>query len=208
MIVIDLYRAVMSTLGFSSSSSSSKLAATGTSEPSRTHDVSQSGSDGNPAVKDSDVPERILMFRTISLILSQLKNRQLPYIQRTLSKDEDKEAKIGDAFAHIAVANHDVVAITTQCTLGTLNIVAATEHTSEDWVETSLPDTTPVQNPGRAYHLVSCIFQFVYTKNPQYKERDVGMINDKKFPSMVETTPILLGDQTLAEYLHALLGEW
>lgn len=133
MIVIDAFYAIVSALGFSSFSNNP--AASGTPEPSRTHNVSQSMSGDNIPYTSLDwsVPDSILAFRSITLILSQLQNHpEIPYVQCRLSQQEDKEAKIDNVFAHLTVSDHDVVAITTQCTLEALDIVAISERTSEE----------------------------------------------------------------------------
>lgn len=195
----------MSTLGLLSDENT-KAATTGTSD-----DASKTGSaDETTKVASLPVqviPRYILAFRTISLLLSQLQNRATPtYVPRSLSQEEEKEVKIGDAFAHLAVTKHDIVAIATQRSRTMIEVTAVSEGTSEGGEETSNPDTTSEQVQG--YRILDRVYQFFFTKNPQFKERDVGMINKQPFPAIVTTTPILLGDQTIEAYLDTLQGAW
>ena len=171
MIIIDIFYSIMSTLGLLSDQNTNP-AASGTSEPSRDPDVSRIASANNTTPETVLIPDSILAFRTISLLLSQLQNcPKLTYVPCTLSQEEEKEVKIGDAFAHLAVVNHDVVAIATQRSRSLVEVMAVSEGTSEGWGETSILDTTSEQVLSQAkYRVLDMVYQFFFTKNPQFKE--------------------------------------
>ncbi|KJA15035.1 hypothetical protein HYPSUDRAFT_59042 [Hypholoma sublateritium FD-334 SS-4] len=157
-----------------------------------------SGSEPEPTPAEPIIPRQILAFRTITLLLSQLqKNQNLPYEPYKMSPQESREAKIADAFAHVATAQHDVIAISTRRTPSDLNVVAITENQDG----TSTPDIPPAK-------LTPIFGRFCFTKNSWSREPDPAMRNSSAFPRIVAVTPIVLGSQTLEAYLEELRAKW
>lgn len=128
------------------------------------------------------------------MVLSQLQ-KKLKRIEdpHQITTQEAQELKLADAFAHIAVAEHDVIAISTQRTPLQLNVLA---H----------PEDKGTRGTSPAAVSTSC--EFFYTKNNCRKEPDVDMRNGTAFPRIVNTTPVQLGGQTLENYLNELRGNW
>jgi len=111
-----------------------------------------------------DIPENILAFRTITSILAQLpRTKPFEAIDNLKAQKWDpaerQEVKISDAFAHLAVAQHDVAALaTSRCSLDVTNlrIVACTNNLP---VDESLLTSKP---PGS---LLAKVFDFILTRN-------------------------------------------
>lgn len=128
-------------------------------------------------------------------------NAQMPFEEYKMSAQESREAKIADAFAHVAIAHPDIIAISTRRTQSDLKVVAITE----DKVETSIPDTSIAQTPATGK---KCSPKFFCTKNAWRKEPDPAMRNRNPFPVIVNSVPLVLENQTLETYLQELRRQW
>lgn len=191
MTIFNVFYTVMSSLGFTAKKDEKK------------HTPPSSGT-----TLSAPIPNGILAFRTITLILSQILNMLPPINTHKITPEESREVRIADAFAHIAVANHDIIAITTQRGPVVLNVVAVTESINEDKGETSIPDTSVVQEPETMVGQILGYIGFVCLKNAWKNEPDPNMKNGSPFPVVVSPTNLIIGDTPLEDYLCELRGKW
>lgn len=90
--------------------------------------------DGDLETREGPIPVNILAFRTITTLLAQIPSRRPIDVSdnlegRVLDSNDCREIRISDAFAHLAVGEHDVAAVTTNrtTTSGTkLHVVVCT----------------------------------------------------------------------------------
>lgn len=207
-----IYNAVMSTVNFVWNWNESIHGASSVGDtPEQVSSTESPGPEPNPGQQPVQstqpihpVPDEILAFKTATLILSQLRNtQQLPYDEPDISPPESREVRIADAFAHIAVANHDIISISTHRTPSSMEVVAST----------TLSETGPIPNAPNAQAPIAevpqeCIVGFCATKNTNLNEHDTTMENLGPFPIVVPTIPLRTGDKTLEEYLEQLQTHW
>src|SRR5277367_3519496 len=83
----------------------------------------------------NDIPRNILAFHTITTILARIQQEQPFKISLNNSKisgGQQRELKISNAFANLAVTNYDVVAVATVQSPDELNIVACSSDSSDE----------------------------------------------------------------------------
>jgi hypothetical protein len=90
-----------------------------------------------------DIPRNILAFRTITKLLSEIRQErefQVSYSEAKLLPRDCLELKLSNAFSTIAVIEHDV-AVVTKCTRKMLKVIACTQISiNEDPLITPLVD--------------------------------------------------------------------
>lgn len=113
---------------------------------------------------DSPVPDNILAFRSITMYLSQIQAiQQLPVPPISVESFERNQARISDAFAQLAVAEHDVVAFSARPPNGSSNIdLLACLNRPVDSNQAS-----PEQDS-----LIYWILDLIFTRNPVRKGPD------------------------------------
>src|SRR5271154_369416 len=91
-----------------------------------------------------DVPRNILAFCTITKLLSQIQQERVFQVSHSETKrlppEERLELKLSNAFSTIAVTDHEVVAVVTECTPETLNVIACAQTSINEFqITPSLP---------------------------------------------------------------------
>jgi len=178
-----------------------------------------------PKVTSQQIPEdptftpspillkKIQAFHTITTFLGQL-NRQAPLKPYDPLKDQDvkreqlDEIHLCDAFAHLAVYEHDVVALATNRNEVDLKILACAATSSVDKDKDGPPDDTP-----KPTFLEKC-WTFCCTKNTRFD--DVKSTTVTTHPSIIEAKKPVgyregldgLGNETLYKYLIDLEKNW
>lgn len=93
------------------------------SEPVQTTTLSKSDSDPST---DGGLPKNIKAFRTITMLLNQLQPKIEKEARPEMTGPERKLANISDAFAQLAVTEHDVIAVATRFLVSGVEVVAST----------------------------------------------------------------------------------
>jgi hypothetical protein len=162
--------------------------------------------------------KKLFAFRTITTLLSciqaeasfkRYKFGTNPHVPRNLRE----EVLLCDALAHLAIIDHEVIALTTnhRSNQNELEIMAC--HPP---VDTNLPDEKDrPSSPGMFEKVLTCLetWQFVFTRNTRKKERNKVPLAEYPSIDKVERPsdyPNLSNDrqQTLFDYLDALEHNW
>lgn len=115
--------------------------APGVSPESESHPGDSAGT-VSESVVGSEVPESILAFRTMTVLLSQIQQKQKSEPSPIVTKEIEQQLKVSDAFANIAVIHRDVIALATKRTLhGHVNILAVPSN-NRAIDNTTVGDTT------------------------------------------------------------------
>lgn len=152
-----------------------------------------------PSHDPLSVPRNILAFRTITMMLANLQPKQTlagsSPSRDVLSAEARREVRISDAFAHLAIVNNEVVALTTAYSSDSMTVVACASI-PEDPLEKQ-----PEPKPER--YVKQC-YKFLFTKNPS---RDDPPTDAVTYPTIISTTqPEDMGSQTLLDYIRELDG--
>jgi len=148
-----------------------------------------------------DIPENILVFRTMTMLLAHLPrmvpiaptdNLQEPTWQ---TKQTRQELKISDAFAQLAVSQHDVVAVSTFRGWG-LDLVTSTD---QDATETQAESTSVLDKIVKAW-------QFLITRNDRPAD---SATSSGEYPTVIPSQePPDLNGRTAYEYMKDLEALW
>ncbi len=148
-----------------------------------------------------DIPENILVFRTMTTLLAHLPrtvpiaptdNLQEPTWQ---TKQTRQELKISDAFAQLAVSQHDVVAVSTFRGWG-LDLVTSTD---QDATETQAESTSVLDKIVKAW-------QFLITRNDRPAD---SATSSGEYPTVIPSQePPDLNGRTAYEYMKDLEALW
>ena len=157
----------------------------------------------------NDIPENILVFRTITTLLAYLPrtipstptdNLQDPQWQ---DKQTRRELKICDAFAQLAVSQHDVVAVSTVRGWG-LDLV-----TCADQVENTTQTTTDAQSSsllGKFLGIAEKSWQLLITRNDRVKD---PATSSGEYPTIIPAQmPEDLNGRTAYDYMKGLKALW
>lgn len=158
----------------------------------------------------SDIPANILAFRTITTILSQLpRTKPIEPIDNLdhlkMNREDRREIRIYDAFAHLAAGENDVAALTTNQKFadGTdeLSVVTCTQANGLVG-ETPLPISTP----GKIKDKID-VWYLMLTRN--FRRHDPGTSSGAPHPTIVPSSePNDLGERTAFEYMVGLEERW
>ena len=155
---------------------------------------------------DGDIPENILVFRTITTLLASLP-RTAPFTPidnlqdpQWKNKHTRQELKISDAFAQLAISQHDVVAVSTVRGGPVLDLLTCANQ-----------GTT--QTPAKAPSLLDQIsklakkgWQFLVTRND--RPSDPAMFSSGKYPTVIAAQkPEDINGQTAYQYMKDLTRE-
>jgi hypothetical protein len=128
--------------------------------------------------RPNDIPRDILAFRTITTILARIQQERPFKISLTDSEilpAQQKELKISNALANLAVANHDVVAVATVQSPEELNVVACPRS---DSVDQSPPSPSPNAS-SRFWNLSD--WKLIFSRNPRNDDdelKDLPVVRD------------------------------
>jgi len=157
-------------------------------------------------VSMADVPENILAFRTITTLLSHIPrttpiaptdNFQQSKWQEAQEEQTLHELRISDAFAQLAVSEHDIVAVSTVRGWG-LDLVAASDG------EVTEP---PAESKSLPSQLAESLWQFFITRND--RPRDPSTSSGGDYPIIINSQkPLDLGDRTAYKYMQDLVTDW
>ena len=117
----------------------------------------------------NDIPRNILAFRTITRMLASIQQErpfQFSLDNSKISGAQHRELKISNAFANLAVAEHNVIAVATVQSPDELNVVACSHSDSND---ESPPSTSP--------NTQSRCWNFFFASNPRREQRDDALKN-------------------------------
>jgi hypothetical protein len=150
----------------------------------------------------SSTPTNILAFRTITTMLAKLQPTQTlagPSPSRdALSSQARRDVRISDAFAHLAIANNEVVALATEYSPDSMTVMACASS-PEDPLEKQLKP----ELGGRSY--IDSTIRFIFTKNPRRDDPPTDPV--VTYPNIISTTqPEDIGSRTLREYIDILDG--
>jgi len=112
--------------------------------------------------QSNGIPRNILAFRTITTMLACIQQERpfkFSLNNSKISGAQQRELKISNAFANLAVAKHDVVAVATVQSPDELNVVACSHSDSND-------ESPPSPSPSG----LSRYLDFFFTKNPRDDE--------------------------------------
>jgi hypothetical protein len=148
-----------------------------------------------------NIPENILVFRTITMLLAQLP-RTVPIVPTDnfqepawQTKQMRQELKISDAFAQLAVSQHDVVAVSAVRGRG-LDLVTSTD---QDATETQAESTSVLGQIAKAW-------RFVVTRNDR---PDDSATSSGEHPTIIPSQePLNLDGRTAYEYMKDLEALW
>lgn len=157
-----------------------------------------------PSVHCEPIPEGILAFRTSTLILSQLSNKQKSPHNNVLPAQEDsrREARVADAFACIAVINNEIVSVSTHCSSATQNTLSSATGSKTG------PASEAQIAQGKKPLIRPRIYGFFCTKNYRPQETDPMMRNESAFPVVVDPIPLAIGKESLETYLRGMQSAW
>ncbi|KDR67659.1 hypothetical protein GALMADRAFT_231839 [Galerina marginata CBS 339.88] len=163
--------------------------------------------------KLNDVPENIQVFRTITTLLAQLQH-MVPFKPTdNLEKKEwrssqtPRELRISDAFAQLAVSQHNVVAVSTIPGWDLSLIACADQHTthSNGSMDRSEAQSTILVN--KVVDFVSKCWNFIFTRND--READPATFSREAYPIIITPEePKDLGNRTAKEYMKSLETAW
>ncbi len=118
-----------------------------------------------PTCPPEDIPRNILAFRTITKLLSQIQQEQAFQVSRSearLSEPHERlELRLSNAFATIAVVEHEIVAVVTKRTRESLKVIACPQTPINDG-----PPITPLPSA-----FLSQIWHLLVTQN--YRRSDL-----------------------------------
>jgi hypothetical protein len=150
-----------------------------------------------------EIPENILVFRTMTTLLAQLPrtvpipptdNFQQPAWQ---FKQTRQELKISDAFAQLAVSQHDVVAVSTVRGWRGLGLVTCVD---QDATETQAESTSLLAK------LRNVAWRFFITRNDR---PDDPATSSGDYPTIVPSEePLDLNGRTAYKYMKDLEATW
>ena len=157
---------------------------------------------------DGDIPENILVFRTITTLLSSLP-RTAPFTPidnlqdpKWKNKHTRQELKISDAFAQLAVSEYDVVAVSTVRGGPVLDLLTcANQGTTQ----------TPAKAPSPSLldqisKLAKKGWQFLVTRND--RSSDPATFSSGKYPTIIAAQkPEDINGRTAYQYMKDLTGE-
>jgi hypothetical protein len=166
----------------------------GSTIPSHTHPAST-------VSMAPDIPENILVFRTITTLLAHLP-RTTPIVPTDNFQDPKwqnaptrLELKISDAFAQLAVSEHDVVAVSTVRGWG-LDLVTSIDK-----------EATETQAESTTSELPKSWWQFLITRND--RSRDPATSSGGDYPAIIPSNePRDLNGRTAYEYMKDLETSW
>ena len=117
-----------------------------------------------------DIPTNILAFRTITKLLSQIQQeRPFVVLQAKPLDNQRQELKITNAFATVAVIEHEVVAVVTNRITPTLGLTAC--------VQSPIDKNTSITPSGSlSSKLVSQVWGLLFTQN--YRRSDPKLVLD------------------------------
>ncbi len=172
-----------------------------------------SKSDSGPPKADDPVPTNIQSFRTISQFLSQLQVKQQSQpSQSNTSRETESELKVADAFAHVSVINHDVIAYSaSRALIESVGLTAVIPDTSPPVAENDGEPAPETQLPPaeQSTEQIGTWKRWVTTRNTRESERGVFPLgNTTGFPRLLKEECIELGGKTLNAYLKELQGNW
>lgn len=166
-----------------------------------------------------EIREEILMFRTITTLLSELPHRETIQPEDSLKNLPVKNRetiKVCDALAQALVIDHEVIAVTASHRYemdeqGMLHIVAvSTEDTSKvDTTEVDMAevDTAEVDMPtlGWGTRMMSNVLNFLCSMNPPMAKPD----SEVKLPERKEAEPPAgITKETVLEHMEKLEKNW
>jgi len=148
-----------------------------------------------------DIPENILVFRTMTTLLAHLP-RTVPIAPTDNFQDPTwptkqtrQELKISNAFAQLAVSQHDVVAVSTVRGWG-LDLVTSTD---QDATETQAESTSVLDKIVKAW-------QFLITRNDRPAD---SATSSGEYPTVIPSQePPDLNGRTAYEYMKDLEALW
>jgi hypothetical protein len=153
----------------------------------------------------SSIPRNILAFRTITMMLAMLQPNQStsPEGDAYLASDTDRlsdsarqEVRISDALAHLAIIDHEVVALATEHTTEKMTVIACA-------IIPEVPSENPPQTQPEGY--MGRILSFVFMKNP--REDDPPTEPVVTYPKIISASPPKdMGSGTLHDYIQKLDG--
>lgn len=151
---------------------------------------------------------KILGFQTITTILSQIKP-QAPTepnndrYDTTPTPEVQKELELCAAFAHLAVFQHEVVALATNLSDSQLKIVCTSTSAEHK-------DAPPNDNPKTSTSFLGRCLRFCYARNTRFEEAG----STPKYPYIIEAkAPVgyqenVVRSKTLHKYLDDLEEKW
>lgn len=153
---------------------------------------------------NAPVPDNILAFRSITMYLSQIQliqaTQQLPVRLVTVQPAERNEARISDAFAQLAVAEHDVVAFATrpQPEKSQIGLLACTN-----------PPTDGSQASPEQGSSIFSVYDYIFTRNPPRKD-PTGEVNNGSLPIITSPKPPtdIGANRDMIEYIEGLDRIW
>jgi len=152
----------------------------------------------------TDIPENILVFRTITTLLGHLP-RTTPIAPADNFADPTwqtrqvrLELKISDAFALLAVSEHDVVAVSTVRGWG-LNLLTSTDKTATE--------TQPEPKSTTMGKLVESWWNFLITRND--RPCDPATSSGGDYPIIIASkAPLDVEGRTAYQYMQDLETNW
>jgi hypothetical protein len=161
---------------------------------------------GNPSPPSdiSSIPRNILAFRTITMMLSKLQPRQTSSpdsdaFEHQVTAEARREVRISDALAHLAIVEHEVIALATEFTPDGFTVVACASGTPE------VPPELEKQPKPESY--ADQIYGFLFTKNPRRDDPPANPV--VTYPNIISAMPPDdMGSQTLGDYIQKLDGSW
>lgn len=155
------------------------------------------------------IPENILKFRTITTMLANLP-RTIPSIPTDNLEDPQwaesrirQELKILDAFAQLAVSQHDVVAVSTFRGLG-LEMVACADQETTQTAQTEAQSKSMLDS---AIEMARQSWRLLLTRNDRFADKTTS--SGKNYPTiMLVQSPEDRGERTALEYMKDLGMPW
>ncbi|KAF8952139.1 hypothetical protein BDZ97DRAFT_1745881 [Flammula alnicola] len=160
---------------------------------------------GDTASTSNGIPANILAFRTITTILAQLpRSTPIEAIDnledQTTDPDARQELRISDAFAHLAVGEHDVAALTTNRSSPDsteLRVVACTNDKS-----------LPISSTAAPTNLIAK-FNVWYLMLTRNFSRDEAETSSATYPTIISPSePNDLGERNAFAYMVGLELCW
>ena len=131
-----------------------------------------------------------------------LKKNKVPYQKQKFTWEEAREIRIADAFAHLAVTNCEVVAVSAHRspTANSLDL-AAYANSEESPSEPKPPVPKSFTIPG----ILKTLF---FMKNAARDETQTHMINSLPIPTVGLPVPLALNGQDLGLYVNNMRQAW
>ena len=169
-------------------------------------DALSSDADAGGIASNGTIPENILAFRTITMILSMIpRTTPIEVIDNLesnniLNSQHCQEVRITDAFAHIATSEHDIAAITTSSVRDDtdLHVLACTNNPI-----TPLPISTPANLITKLK-----VWYLMFTRN--FCRKDPETSSKSPYPIIISPSkpPDLLEGQDVFTYMVGLEQHW